>query len=134
MGLEHMEHFLVLTDDVEKTKDFYCNALGLRVGFRPELDFDGCWIYLGDTAVIHVAETRSYEKWTASRGMRMSSGPQGTGALDHIAFNARDFHAMKRHLEALGHELTYNILDEIGLRQIFVADPSGLHIELNFRE
>jgi hypothetical protein len=27
-----------------------------------------------------------------------------------------------------------NLLDEIGLRQLFIRDPNGLVIELNFRE
>ena len=128
-----MEHFLVLTDNVDKTRHFYCDALGMSVGYRPELDFEGCWIYLGDTPVVHVAEISSYEQWTRHRNMRMSSGTSGTGSLDHVAFNATDFESTKARLEKLGHDIRYNILDEIGLRQIFVMDPNGLQIELNFR-
>jgi catechol 2,3-dioxygenase-like lactoylglutathione lyase family enzyme len=44
-----MEHFLVLTDDVDRTRDFYCDALGMRVGPRPPIPFAGYWMYLGDS-------------------------------------------------------------------------------------
>jgi len=41
MPLEKMEHYLVLTDDIEATRDFYVNALGMYVGARPPLGFAG---------------------------------------------------------------------------------------------
>ena len=47
MALRRLEHVLVLTDDLEATKDFYCDALGLEVGERATLEFPGYWLYLG---------------------------------------------------------------------------------------
>ena len=44
MPITKMEHILVLTDDIEKTKAFYCDALGMKVGPRPTLAFEGYWI------------------------------------------------------------------------------------------
>jgi len=129
-----MEHFLVLTDDIEVTKNFYCDALGLTVGFRPELEFPGYWIYLGDTPAVHIADHQTYIEWTKAVGIPISSGPPGTGALDHIAFNAENFDAVKSALEEKGYRISCNILAEIRLKQIFLADPNGLGIELNFRE
>jgi len=133
MGPQRMEHFLVLTDDIEKTKDFYCDALGMSVGFRPELEFPGYWVYLGEVPVVHIAEHQAYIPWTEEKGIPISTGPYGTGALDHVAFNASDFDATAEHLREKGHELSFNLLDDIGLRQIFLKDPNGLAIELNFR-
>jgi len=124
----------VLTNDIDKTKDFYCDVLGMRVGFRPELDFAGYWLYLDDVAVVHIADHASYIVWTRNVGIPISSGPPGTGALDHIAFNATDFDATLRRLDAAGLGPSHNILADIRLKQIFIADPNGLGIELNFRE
>ena len=134
MSLQRMEHFLVLTDDIDGTKDFYCDVLGMRVGFRPELGFLGFWVYLGDVPVVHIADHASYITWTQEVGIRISTGPPGTGALDHIAFNATGFDATFERLTEMGVPLTHNILAEIGLKQIFLEDPNGLGIELNFRE
>jgi catechol 2,3-dioxygenase-like lactoylglutathione lyase family enzyme len=134
LGLRKIEHFLVLTDDIDKTKDFYCEGLGMTVGFRPELEFPGYWVYLGDVPVVHIADHSAYIDWTREVGIPISSGPPGTGALDHIAFNCEGYDAVRRSLEEKGFELSSNVLPGINLKQIFLADPNGLGIELNFRE
>lgn len=133
MPLQRMEHYLVLSDDIEATKAFYCDALGMREGFRPELEFPGYWLYLGDTACIHIADWQSYAVWTEEVGIPVSQKAPGTGPVDHIAFNAAGFDDMRAHLLGRGIKLSENRLDEIGLRQIFLHDPNGVAIELNFR-
>ena len=40
-----MNHFTVIAEDRQKTLDFYVGLLGLRVGSRPDLGFDGAWLY-----------------------------------------------------------------------------------------
>ena len=134
MGLKRLEHFLVLTNDIDATKDFYCNALGMSVGLRPELEFPGYWVYLDEIPVVHIADFQAYVVWTNKVGIPVSSGPPGTGALDHVAFNAKGFDSMFESLSAQGFTLSHNILADIGLKQIFLEDPNGLSIELNFRE
>ena len=60
MPITEMQHYMVLSKDLEKTRAFYCDVLGLRVGPRPPFDFEGLWIYVGDIAVVHVAGQASY--------------------------------------------------------------------------
>lgn len=134
MPLLRMEHYLVLSDDIDETRDFYCGALGMRQGFRPELEFPGYWLYLGDTACIHVAEWQTYAVWTKAVGIPVSAKAEGTGPVDHIAFNASGFSEMRARLVERGLELSENLLDDIGLRQLFMYDPNGVAIELNFRD
>lgn len=133
MPLERMEHYLVLTEDVDRTRDFYRDALGMTVGFRPELEFAGYWLYLGDTPCIHIADWDQYEVWTAHVGIPFSKKASGTGPVDHIAFNATGYDEMLERLQRLGIEPARNSLDDIGLRQLFLHDPNGVAIELNFR-
>jgi hypothetical protein len=38
MPLQRLEHYLVLSDDIHGTRDFYRDVLGMAEGFRPELD------------------------------------------------------------------------------------------------
>ena len=134
MPLKKMEHYLVLTDDLESTRRFYCDVLGLKEGFRPELTFPGYWLYLGDTPCVHVGEWDAYVVWTKEAGIPVSSRAAGTGPLDHIAFNATGYDETLERLERLGIEASSNELDDIGLRQLFIRDPNGLMIELNFRD
>lgn len=134
MPLRTMEHFFVLSDDIDETKDFYCDILGLSVGFRPELSFDGYWLYLGDVPVVHVGEKRGYADYVGDPSVADASSANGTGMIDHIAFKASGFEQMAASLDAAGLKYRRNDVEDIGLKQIFVADPSGICIELNFPE
>jgi catechol 2,3-dioxygenase-like lactoylglutathione lyase family enzyme len=134
MPLLRMEHYLVLSDDIDATKDFYCNTLGMVEGFRPELAFPGYWLYLGETPCIHIAEWETYAAWTKEVGIPISTKADHTGPVDHIAFNAAGFTEMRARLLARGLDLSENLLDDIGLRQLFLYDPNGVAIELNFRD
>jgi catechol 2,3-dioxygenase-like lactoylglutathione lyase family enzyme len=133
MPLQRMEHYLVLCDDIDGTKAFYCDALGMTAGFRPNLDFPGYWLYVGDTPCIHIAEWKTYAIWTKEVGIPISTKAPGTGPVDHIAFNATGFDDMLTRLKRCGIEPSQNSLDDIGLRQLFLHDPNGVAIELNFR-
>lgn len=134
MPIERMEHYLVLSDDIDATKRFYCEVLGMREGFRPDLGFPGYWLYVGETPCIHIAEWETYAVWTKQVGVPISTRAPATGPLDHIAFNATGYDELAEKLDALGIVVGRNLLDEIGLRQLYIRDPNGLVIELNFRE
>jgi catechol 2,3-dioxygenase-like lactoylglutathione lyase family enzyme len=131
MPLTQMEHFLVLTDDIDATRDFYCNVLGLRQGPRPPLRFTGYWVYLGEVPCIHIADWRSYQAHARETGIAISTRAAGTGPVDHIAFNATDYDAVKARLQAHGVKPAENLVPKVGLRQLFFCDPNGVKIELN---
>jgi catechol 2,3-dioxygenase-like lactoylglutathione lyase family enzyme len=131
MPLTQLEHYLVLTDNIDATRDFYCNALGMRVGPRPPLDFSGYWVYLGEVPCIHIADWQSYRAHSRTTGIAMSVRAAGTGPLDHIAFNAVDYAAVKARLTEHGIEAAENLVAGVGLRQLFLSDPNGVKIELN---
>ncbi len=102
MPLQRLEHYLVLSDDIHKTRDFYRDVLGMVEGFRPELDFPGFWLYLGDTPCIHIAEWQSYSQWTKKVGIPISSRAPATGPVDHIAFNGTGFAEVRARLVERG--------------------------------
>jgi catechol 2,3-dioxygenase-like lactoylglutathione lyase family enzyme len=131
MPLQRLEHYLVLSDDIHGTRDFYRDVLGMAEGFRPALDFPGFWLYLGDTPCIHIAEWRSYAEWTRKIGIPISTRAPSTGAVDHIAFNGTGFAEVRARLVGLA--FSENSLDDIGLKQMFLRDPNGVPIEINFR-
>ena len=133
MPLTKMEHYLVLTDDIEMTRDFYCGALGMRVGFRPPLGFPGYWLYVGDTPCIHIAEWQTYRAHSEGQGIPVSSRASGTGPLDHIAFNAEDYDEVLARLTRHGVHAGHNDVPGAQLRQLFLTDPNGVKIEINVR-
>ena len=133
MPLTQLEHYLVLTDDLDGTRDFYRDALGLREGARPPLGFPGYWLYLGEVPCIHIAEWNTYRAHSIAAGISVSAPAPGTGALDHIAFNAADLGSVKTRL--LAHRIAYavNEVPAAGLTQLFLMDPNGVKIEINVR-
>lgn len=132
MPVNTLDHFLVLTDDLDRTRDFYCNILGLEEGFRPDIGFPGYWLYLGKTACVHIAEWETYPRHSIQRGLPVSSPAPGTGAADHIAFHGNDADDILQRLQQ--HDIAYgrNDVPEAGLLQLFVTDPNGVKVELNF--
>jgi catechol 2,3-dioxygenase-like lactoylglutathione lyase family enzyme len=126
MPLTRMEHLLVLTDDLEGAKDFYCRALGLEVGERPPLEFPGYWLYLNGVPCIHLADRGAFAPYADQLGV-----PASPGAVDHIAFNGDDYEEAAARLEREGIEAVPNTLPGVGLRQLFFEDPNGLKIEIN---
>lgn len=132
MSLQLMEHYLVMTADLAATRAFYVDALGFTEGPRPDLGFPGYWLYLGDTPCIHIAEWDTYTAHSQALGIPVTTPAPGTGAVDHVAFRAADFEAFLERITLRG--LAYHRHDTpaIGLRQLFLFDPNGLKLEINF--
>ena len=77
--------------------------------------------YLGS-----VRETRAVHQWADD------AREPGSGRLDHVAFRAVDLEATRHNLTAAGIPFREAVVPRDGTVQIFVHDPDGLTIELNF--
>ncbi len=119
MAISDMNHFTVLTHDLDATRRFYIDILGLKEGFRPDLGFPGAWLYVGNRAVLHVIAGRPLPN------------PPG-GVLDHMAFSANDLPATAATLKARGIDYTLRKQNDSGVWQLFCFDPSGARVELDF--
>jgi len=126
--LHRLAHVLVLTDDLEATRAFYCDVLGFETGERPSLPFPGYWLSLDGVACLHVAERAAYEAELDRMGL-----PRAHGPVDHLAFDAADHASLVARMEAAGVEAVANEVPAAGLRQLFLEDPNGVRIELNVR-
>ena len=133
MALTHLEHFLIQTTDMECTRDWWVDMLGLREGPAPDFKFPVCWLYLGDTPVLHLttggAEVSENRK--AYLGQQ-SQDTYGSGVLDHVAFRCTGLGETIADLKAKGVEFTQRRVDDQGLFQLFMLDPNGVKVELNF--
>jgi catechol 2,3-dioxygenase-like lactoylglutathione lyase family enzyme len=131
--LSHIEHFLVQTADMAKTRDWYVRVLGMRVGPNPDFKFPVCWLYLGDKDIVHITEggaqvSENRKKYVGQE----SQATHGTGVLDHIAFRATGLEKMLQHLQAEKIEFKQRQVNDQGLYQLFMYDPNGIKIELNY--
>ncbi|HEV8443431.1 MAG TPA: VOC family protein [Steroidobacteraceae bacterium] len=130
MAITQMQHYMVLSKDLEKTRTFYCDVLGLRTGPRPPFDFEGLWIYVGDVAAVHVATQSSYE---GTGRIEASGSRHGSGSVDHIAFAANNYDELIASFKKHGVKFRATQVPGSDLRQLFVHDPDGIQIEINIR-
>jgi catechol 2,3-dioxygenase-like lactoylglutathione lyase family enzyme len=119
MAIQGMNHFTVLSDDLEATREFYCDLLGLEVGWRPPFQFPGWWLYAGGTPILHVI---SRQDLPADRG----------GVLDHMAFTATDLPGTVDKLKNRGLDYDLRRLAGGGIWQLFFNDPCGAKVEFDF--
>ena len=133
MPLSHIEHFLLQTADMDKTREWYVNVLGMHVGPSPDFKFPVFWLYLGDKDVVHVTEGGAKVSDNRKRYVgQESQATSGSGAIDHLAFRATGLRGMIAHLTSLGVDFKQRQVDDQGLYQLFMFDPNGVKIELNY--
>jgi catechol 2,3-dioxygenase-like lactoylglutathione lyase family enzyme len=116
-----MNHFTILTNDLDKTLGFYAELLDLHPGPRPPFKFPGAWLYArdGKDPILHV----------------IAGKPKGElikGVIDHMAFTGRDLKALVNKLQTRGIEYDLRQLPEYGTWQLFFFDPNDAKIELDF--
>jgi catechol 2,3-dioxygenase-like lactoylglutathione lyase family enzyme len=134
-----LNHFSIRTMDLDATRTFYERVLGLTDGPRPDFPFPGHWMYRGDhgdiaNAVVHLIgmDRNDPEGLKQYLGDRDVSSLRGSGAVDHIAFFATGLAKMLDDLKALGVPARERTVPNIGLHQVFLDDPNGVVIELNY--
>lgn len=134
-----LNHFSIRTTDLAATRAFYVDLLGLVEGPRPDFPFPGHWLYQGPTdsyanAAVHVigidpADPSGLQNYLGERDAARLSG---SGAVDHVAFFATGLPDMLARLRAHGIAPRERTVPGVGLHQLFLDDPSGVVVELNF--
>lgn len=134
-----LNHFSIRTTDLDATRAFYEGLLGLTVGPRPAFPFPGLWLYRGDhadpsNAVVHVIgidlnDPQGLKNYLGDRDL---ASLQGSGAVDHVAFFATGLGAMLANLKQRGVAARERTVPNLGLHQLFLDDPNGVVIELNY--
>jgi catechol 2,3-dioxygenase-like lactoylglutathione lyase family enzyme len=125
-----LEHVTIRCAQLKRTRDFYVELMGLTEGPRPDFPFRGHWLYLGGVPVIHLVEAS--DKGSAWGGPPGAAGTD-TGPFDHVAFQGQDSGAMRAKLTEAGIAFRERAVPGGVLKQLFVPDPEGVLVEINFR-
>ena len=133
MPLSHLEHFLIQTADLQATRDWYVRVLGMKEGWHPDFKFPVVWLYIGEKDVLHLTEGGANVSENRKKYLgQQSTDVHGSGVVDHVAFRATGLPDMLAHLEREGIQFTRRMVSDQGLYQLFLHDPNGVKIELNF--
>src|SRR4029078_5694894 len=114
--------FNIRTRKLAETVRFYEDVLGLERGKRPNLAFPGAWLYSAGNP----GATLGYI-WPTDEQQKADSV-----VVHHVAFASRGFAGMKQRLQSKGMAFDVRQVPGGDLWQIFVNDPNGVMIELNY--
>ena len=132
MGISALEHVTIRCAQLQRSRDFYVDLLGLEEGARPAFAFRGYWLYLGGVPVVHLVEAAD-KAGAGKREIVIPDPANGTGSFDHVAFTGDDFQAMKEKLVQAGLTYRERVVPGGARAQLFVPDPEGVMVEINFR-
>lgn len=125
MPVTHIDHYniRVPVERLDELSRFYVEVLGFTAGERPPFRSTGRWLYAGGQPLLHI---------TGFTPSKATETAPDTGLFSHVALKCRDFAAHVARLDA--HGVAYEVEDVplLGQRQIFLTDPAGVGVELNF--
>jgi catechol 2,3-dioxygenase-like lactoylglutathione lyase family enzyme len=123
MPVTGMNHFTILTDDLEATLAFYREFLDLAPGPRPPFAFPGAWLYAdggrGSDPILHIVAGKPRQVLVK-------------GVIDHMAFSGRDLAGTVQKLKRRNVSYELRKLPAYGTWQLFFHDPNGAKIEIDF--
>ena len=128
MPLNVLHHCSIRTIELKKTRDFFVDILGMKDGKRPDFNFPGHWLYIGKEPVVHLIGVDP-------KALKKRKNPkewQGSGAVDHIAFNITEPKKLRKRIKRHSIEFEEKEVPGTGLYQIFLHDPNGIKVELNY--
>jgi len=130
MRVNALDHVNVQTLDIGATVKFYAEVLDLEArNPPPPLDPKLVqWMYDAEgRAIFHLTTPGSILGDTGKAELSRETGP-----VHHVALNCSGHDAMVGRLSSLGLDHKLNFVEAIDLKQIFVHDPNGVLLELNY--
>ena len=132
MPVTGINHYLIVSKNLERSRRFYEKVLGMKRAPRPDFGFPGYWMQTGREICVHLASqkpNRIRDRYLLKKHPR---GTNGSGSVDHIAFLARNPYDVKKRIDQNSVKMHFRSFPDAKLFQIFLKDPDDVTIELNF--
>ena len=117
-----LDHVTIRTHDLEGTCAFFEKVLNLKPGYRPNFPFPGHWLCADGEPIVHLIP-----------GGGRPVDRRGE-TIDHVGFRLTGYDGYRLKLDGFG--IAYSTMDlpELAERRLFVQTPTGILLELVFRE
>ena len=126
LRVQSLDHVTLVVHDLERSRRFYVDVLGMAEVERPAFSFPGLWFQAGATQIHLILENPESGPAGQPAGAREKSSRH-----QHFAFRLEDARAAAGRLEELG--VPFVALPKLrpdGYVQVFVTDPDGHIVEL----
>jgi catechol 2,3-dioxygenase-like lactoylglutathione lyase family enzyme len=132
MAITGLNHIFVRATDLARTRQFYVDVLGLTEMPRPPFPFPGHWLGTHGQVQVHIGPSQIANRSRYYLGTPDDAADNQTGTIDHVAFVAESPQAFIDRFAQQGLAFRARSLKDMDLYQLFVKDPNGVMIELNF--
>jgi len=121
-----IDHVTLVVKDLERSRRFYCDILGMRETPRPAFSFAGLWFQAGTTQVHLILEYAG-----SGPAGNLLPAAQRSPRTQHVAFLVEDAAAAFAHLQAMEVPVVSPPKPRPdGYMQVFVSDPDEHVVEL----
>ncbi len=121
-----IDHVTLIVKDLERSRQFYVDVLGMQDVERPGFSFRGKWFQAGSTQIHLILEHEE----SGPAGFALSHD-KPTTRNHHLAFEVDDSHQAAQHVAESGVEVLWGPKRRPdGAIQTFIADPDGHIVEL----
>ncbi len=134
MPIEAFDHFTIRAADLEGSRRFYQEALGLQFEVHNDFAFPVGLVFVGGHPLLHLLQTGAeLDAFMDRPAPAFRSGAErGTGNLEHVAFSATGLSQTMGSLRDLGIGFRERSMSEHGVYQLLIDDPDGIELEINF--
>ena len=134
MPITSLNHYLIVSKNLERSRKFYEQVLGLELADRPDFGFPGYWLKTGEEICVHLASQDPNKIRDQFLLKKHPKGTKGSGSVDHIAFLAQNATEVRERIQKNKIEMHFRSFPDASppLFQIFLKDPDEVTIELNF--
>ena len=134
LEIETIHHVSLPVSNLEDSRRFYKEILGLQEIARPNFPFPGAWYAIGDRQLHLIQDNAEHKNPTFREGKRLDSRDI------HFAIRVRNYDQALEYLQSQGYRenadddlknLRVNRTATAGFPQIYLLDPDRNVIELN---
>ncbi|WP_435356072.1 VOC family protein [Emticicia sp. SJ17W-69] len=117
LGIKNLNHVALQITDIERSRAFYSQILGLQEIKPPAFDYPVLWFDLGEGRELHLIGREAESAWTPIRSNHF--------ALEVIEMTIVEQYLKEKNIKHLPIKLRPD-----GAIQLFLNDPDGHFIEL----
>ena len=130
MEIRRLDHVALLVRDVERSKRFYIQLLGMEEHPRPgNFNFPGAWLRKGSAEIHLIGEDETGRVDLVQPGV-YSPFELSTGHVTHFAFEVTDLEDTRQYLQNRGILIVGGPRPRgDGVMQMYIRDPDGYIIE-----